>query len=314
MQYGLPSWNELAYKLFKRCLDSNNYQDIKLLESQPYSALQKVTIACNILDKKNKKKSGQQEIINILSSKPENGYAKNLHELSQCLKIFDCPILTTNADTFLDEQPEFTDYEIFNNFVDESSKLKSHSIVHMHGSIKDENNMIFTAKQYLSNYHHNGKLCKNLKSLLHDSSKYIIILGYGANEFELLRQMLEQFEKQNSSNIYMLREYFDYEEIKYITDCEYYGIFGINIIPYSISKNGYNAFLTTLTDWKNQITDYLPADKDRELKEALNSKPKDETLNMVAQEIIKGNSAAVKMLANSSSQKEWIDKLYELDI
>lgn len=308
VQYGMPTWGKLANQLFDVCKDKGylSKNKIKQLKNRTYSDMEKVTYACIILDKY-EQNGGLNEIIKIFKKEPN----EIINTIVECMKTFNCPILTTNADKGIDNILVNHGYTIFDYFSDESTLLKPKTIIHVHGSIDDSDRMVFTATQYMDNYHKDGMICKNMQKVF-SSNKVFLFLGYGAKEFEFLRQVLEQYGKEGNHKYYILREYKDSQKFIYTVEKEHFEKFGFEIIPYSISEHGYRAFIMTLESWKKEIEDYRLFKDNEELKEVLQACPDENSEKFLMDQLRIPDRKEIifKILYGSEHLAEWIRVFY----
>ena len=147
--------------------------------------------------------------------------------------------LTTNADLILDT--------IYDNegIINNPSELKSNflsnmlfsfrdeKIIHLHGSIRDMNSIVFTEREYKERYQ-NSTHQQLLKSIFEHFT--VLFIGYGLSDFELL-YYLKEFDNKSKTH-YVVKGY-DSEDINEISKLEensYFKYLNIKVIPYKINK------------------------------------------------------------------------------
>ena len=150
--FGMPLWGELADSLLLECENRGYITKSKaiIIRNSHYSSMQLVTIACSILDSK-QKRLGSDIICKFLSDEGRVDKDKVI-KIATILSKLNCTILTTNADTFIDKSGLFNDSTVYDNLPTDMNVddiVGGQSIVHIHGSVNDPKNMIFTAPKYL---------------------------------------------------------------------------------------------------------------------------------------------------------------------
>lgn len=138
------------------------------------------------------------------------------------------------------------------------SKLQNGNVVHIHGSVNDEKNMIVTLNDYMLHY---GNLSKDNHpelSVFLDSifnTKYVVLfVGYGLEEYEILEYMLSKVTKPEGTKMHYLL-YPCFKEEKKLVNLlnKYYSDFGVELIPYDISRKGYKQLITIIDEWSKII-------------------------------------------------------------
>jgi len=139
------------------------------------------------------------------------------------------------------------------------SKLKNGNVIHLHGSIKEENGMLVTINDYLNCY---GNISINVNPVLSTflnkvfNSKYLVLfMGYGLDEYEILEYILNKGNNPHLGKHYML--YGAYKEDCSLTGyfAKYYLDLGVKLIPYSISKKGYEQLKTVIDEWSKVLSE-----------------------------------------------------------
>lgn len=248
--YGYPIWNELAKKLLNNCeRDGKITKSQKaVLLSEAYDAMKQVTIACNKYDDE---KGGVDKVVQILGKEPSKEEHKKINLIARYLAEYRCPIITTNADLSLDNSPAFKNGLILSSLKEWNHNCDDLCLIHLHGSITDPENMIFTSQAYASAYRvRNQEFGKKLLELL-DVNKTILFIGYGLEEFELIKYFLSDISEL--PNRFILKGYLDKDELNKEFDEEYYRTLGIKLIPFSKEKLGYDALIKVLKKWNNTI-------------------------------------------------------------
>src|SRR5690606_222666 len=94
------------------------------------------------------------------------------------------------------------------------SKLQNGNVIHIHGSVNDENNMIVTLNDYMLHY---GSLSKDNHpelSIFLDrifNTKYVVLfIGYGLEEYEILEYMLSKVKNPEKTRKHYRKHYMLY--------------------------------------------------------------------------------------------------------
>jgi hypothetical protein len=280
---GLPLWNEFANKrldfIYKKgYINFRTKNELaKLRDSKKV-----LSICDNII--KDKTKSGH-----LHSKDMKDYYAQGMFEIPESSKeryekIYgnlystNAIFVTTNYDNCLDLQvnkavnkiSELSDVSdmLIKNVVSEneifyvdsdflSSKLVNGNVLHIHGSVKDEPNMLVTLTDYLGTYSQKNGTTNlvNLLDRLFNSDYVVLFIGYGLEEMEILEFMLSKINDPDKlRNHYML--YKAYREDKKIADHmnSYFSKFSTELIPYDITENGYDQLIDIIENWSKYLS------------------------------------------------------------
>lgn len=268
---GLPLWKEFALirleSVYKNGLiDFRTYEELKNLDSK------KLLTICKMFLEKNNKKLEPAKGIFTINDKNIETYNK----IYPSLYSIDAIYVTTNYDECLDKlvlkvEKGDIDNEELSNKADSmqnksnreiiynqtdllESKLRNGNVIHIHGSIKDENKMIATVNDYLNYYGNlNNENHRELSIFLNKvfNTKYVVLfIGYGLDEYEILEYMLSKSVSPKSiKRHYML--YGCYKEDSQMVSLlrDYYLNFGVELIPYDISQKGYSQLIDVIENW-----------------------------------------------------------------
>jgi hypothetical protein len=272
----IPLWSEFAKKsldyIHKRSLvDFRTYKDLQTLDPK------KLLSICKIIMKENKIQP--EPATDIFKFDKDDKYNDVYSKLYSINAIF----ITTNYDECLDflamshsEGNNFNLSEKEDNILKISnlkvngeviinredlleSKLKNGNVIHLHGSVKNEKEMLVTINDYL-NYYGNVSLTidPTLNTFLNKvfNSKYVVLfIGYGLEEYEVLEYILNKSKNPNYRKHYML--YSAYKEdnnfIKLLG--KYYMELGVELIPYNISQKGYEQLIDIITEWSKVLSE-----------------------------------------------------------
>lgn len=249
--YGYPGWRELGNNLVDILAEKHyiNYSQKEILKSEVFKPAEVVTIACSIFGKN--KEIGLDYVIKELSTDKINNL-NNLTSISKYLSNYNSLILTTNADTSLENSKYLKQRVILNDLTKyKPEEHNSLSIIHLHGSIDNPNTMVFTSEQYGRAYNVDSDFGKKLKELF-NSNWTILFIGYGVNEFELIRYFLNDKNK-NVKRLFLLEGYLNKDIVKYDLDLKYFDSLGITLVPYSRERFNYSNLIRVLKKWDKDV-------------------------------------------------------------
>lgn len=277
--FGFPLWDDLANDLLDLCKNGKtkaSNSEIEIVKKN-FDPINKITFAATFLD----------DIDGIICSKLDKNKLKkrgikNKEIILKCLNSFKSTIVTTNADTTIDEINNYSKiWNIYPELSKDAAKYVKRfpAVIHMHGSIDKPDSLVFTLNEYSSKYSFRSKngFANELADLFSiNENKTILFIGYSLREFEMLQYILG-FDKDSKikRNIFKLDGYLKCEETKIDVDRKYYKSLGITLIPYSREIKDFDKLIDVLVDWSNNIErqqnifqhpDYL-------IKDAILSKP-----------------------------------------
>lgn len=270
----VPLWGEFAKDrlntIYKNdIIDFRTYND--LLKQEP----KKLLTICNIIMKEN----------NIQPNSPKEIFKfaddKDYYDVYSKLYSINAIYITTNYDECLDiiankiedigtskiEIGDISDIKtkkvnshrevIINRSDILESKLSNGNVIHLHGSIKDEDEMLVTINDYLKLYGNNYKKTSPFLSTFLNrvfNTKFLVLfMGYGLDEYEILEYILSKGNNPQIGKHYMLYPAFKEEcNLVNILD-KYYNNLGVKLIPYNISKNGYEQLKTVIDEWSRVL-------------------------------------------------------------
>jgi len=183
--------------------------------------------------------------------KDEKNITNYIYNVLNKLKFGKCFFVTTNIDKSFQNYLGITDIEtsIYPNLNMPSSKL----ITYLHGRIDFEESWIFTTSQYNSGYVKDNAPCKQFLVNLFEEYN-VLFIGYGLKEDFLLRVIsLTERRKKHYWLEGTYRNNMDYLKIRSTTLRENYNI---NLIPYSIDKDGHKSLIIVLNSLYKVIINY----------------------------------------------------------
>ncbi len=267
---GCPSWENLALQQLKdlyekKVINYHEYINLKLLDTR------KLLSICRNVCKKN----------NVEPS-PMKSLLKGKEDLIKKFKIYDdiyafnAIYITTNYDSYLDEiiQKSIHKNEVELNSKNESqfhideekpkgkiinqkedmliSNLFNGYVIHFHGSVNDEKNVVMTIVDYMKYYKYDSEPAALLEEIF---EKYIVLfIGYGLEEYEIIEFLISKsYTEKTELRHFMLYPMFGKNNNLLKFYQEYYRDLGIQLIPYSIDKNGYDQLAIVINKWAKQI-------------------------------------------------------------
>jgi len=267
---GCPSWENFALQQLKdlrekKAINYHEYSNLKSLDAR------KLLSVCRSIYKKNNiEPSSMKSLL-----KGDEKLIKKF-TIYNDLYNFKAIYVTTNYDNYFDEviqRPIDKKEVVLNskvdskNHIDEEkqkgkiiyrkediliSNLINNSLIHFHGSVNDEKNVVMTIVDYMKHYEHNSEPAIFLKEIF---TKYIVLfIGYGLEEYEIIEFLISKSSKgKNEIRHFMLYPMFEKNKnlLKFYQG--YYRDLGIQLIPYSIDKNGYEQLAIVINKWAKQI-------------------------------------------------------------
>ena len=250
--YGLPLWSELANILLDKCVKDGIIDNLfrYSIKKCNYSPLRLITIIVVKIDEVKGEGKGIKYICSILNSeKTRRNNITRINKLSNYLSNFNCPIITTNADIFLDRTKNFDKKVEYDYLSNEATELLCKGIIHIHGSVNRKEDMIFTAKKYAESYYPDSEYGERLKRLFSNySDKTILFIGYGMEEFELVRYFINN-KRTDINRLFILNGYYANQNNELEFDKLYFNELGIKIIPYSLNEKEYDGLFDILENW-----------------------------------------------------------------
>lgn len=266
---GCPSWDKFAHLQLKDLYEKRviNYYEYTNLKSE--NARKLLSICRRLYEEKS------------IQSQTMKSLLKGKDELIKKFTIFDdlCAFnaicITTNYDDYLDHvaQKLFTEAvsiakpsrtqndvemgmpksKIYHRNDDLLiSNLINGSVIHLHGSINDETNMIMTIVDYMRHYERDTKPAVLLEEIF--KNYYVLFVGYGLEEYEILEFMISKSHPiKSEARHFMLYPIFKKENNLFDLQRKYYVDLGIQLIPYPIDDNGYEQLTKVVHEWAKQI-------------------------------------------------------------
>ena len=268
----------LVNKAVEEKILSNSEKEVLL--SSGFTPMQIVTIISKRFDSAGKR--GIEYIVEELSNNKDINLSI-AKQIAKYLSAYNATIVTTNADETLENTKPLNDRKVIKSFVDyDDENNRDYSFIHLHGSISEPENMVFTSEDYAKAYSVERIFGIKLKKLM-DYKWTILFVGYGVSEFELIRYFLNDDDSKDR-RLFMLDGYLYKDLIKYEFDKEYFKSLGIYLLPYSREKDNYNALINVLKKWDKIVETKTFASTSRKvsiINKIVSNMPTDENVQII---------------------------------
>ncbi len=130
--------------------------------------------------------------------------------------------------------------------------LSNGSLIHIHGSIADPKNLVITLPDYMRKY----KTDTNHDVLLQEifGKKTVLFMGYGLEEYDIIEFLVKKSKPvQGEIKHYMLMGAFEEEGNMMNLYGKYYRSLGIELLPFSKTKNGHAQLVNVIKNWAKEI-------------------------------------------------------------
>ena len=265
---GCPSWEDLALKQLEdlrkiKAINYHEYENLKLLDSRKL-----LSICRNIYIENNRKPPPMDSLLK------GNKKLIKKYKIYDALYSFNSIYITTNYDDYLDEiikkpipeseinsedesqinlNKEKTKGKVFYQKEDISiSNLENGNLIHFHGSMNDEKNLIMTIVDYINHYKYDSDPAALLEEIFKNYT--VLFVGYGLEEYEIIEFLINKSSTgKNEIRHFMLYPMFEKNNNLLRFYKGYYRDLGVELIPYSIDKNGYEQLTIVINKWSKQI-------------------------------------------------------------
>lgn len=281
---GGPNWAELADAALKHFVESKELSHAEWDQLKDLPPRTKLTLA-RVLEKHSLKKIDYKKLTVRGGQESDEKSRRLFSSIEKLSKT----IVTTNFDDWLDRPwpPLVADVSSVSeaegnvtpgekNIVFQKNKpapdllSTPNTVIHLHGSLEEPENMILSSPDYLQHYANDRGKTENsvltfLKFLF--GSKYtVLFVGHGLEELEILEYILtksNQSEENKKIKHYILQGFFSHQEHlrKHLTS--YYKEIGIELVPFSLDRSGWDGLIDVLAKWVDEIPakDQLEAEK-----------------------------------------------------
>ena len=318
---GLPLWKELALSLLEACAKDKKckftYNDYEQFINSISDERELISIAKDILHDAYGNDNTFYKLFTKYLRSENTKKAKKIQNL-----IFNLAkkIITTNADEVLDNN--LTNNSIIYKITDFDKYKTNHKrlVIHIHGSIKSAESLIFTTSDYLKRYA-DDNFRNAIKELFANSSEYtILFLGYGCREMQLLDFLVNvESTDARKTKTFLLNGYYSNQERVFEAEAKYYEVYGISLIPYLKDEKNYDELLDVLNyinEQKNIKTNILSEELKRFLS-LINNEPSDDSVDEFINEYkildISKKNYIIKKIYESNMANKWVKDLILYD-
>lgn len=257
---GLPSWGDLARQALKDLCTMKLINHSEIDQLQRLDAKKQLSVATLIAQEAGK----TLDLVTPLKPKSsELGIYEYLNSIG-------CACVTTNYDKLLEpqQQPSKDGSETRADVIriNNSAQFlalhlnKPGTVIHLHGSIDDQNTMIVTTKDYLN--HYDSPEVQYFLGELFDK-KTILFIGYGLEEAEILEHILRRGRVDKNPEIrkrFSLQGFFRSETPLYEKLSTYFEkSFGVHLIGFIRDHKDYGQQNSILKSWAESIRVSPPA-------------------------------------------------------
>lgn len=245
---GIPGWSDLSSDLIKKAFPE--YRDYSTILRDVPDSKERITIAYKKFENENK----LDEFYRIFGEamKPNQKVFNSKQNIYKILNRFHATFLTTNADNLFEEILGSTlcHEECESTVIRDEHFRRQNHLFYLHGHYIEEkgvdNKLVFAAQQYVERYN-DEEFVEFLKTIFYEDNA-IIFVGYGLNEFELIDYIVTKVNlaPKPEPKVYVLYGFCEDEEIMYQAKKSYFEALNIKIIPYDITKKGYDSLIGVL--------------------------------------------------------------------
>lgn len=249
----MPSWSEMAKLQLESLRKRNalNYSDLSQLRT--LSPKQQLSICSEIAESNDLTLDLTDGLVGF---NEENTIYQTINEIG-------CVCVTTNYDELL--EPRYQSLEDgsegpapVNRIYQRDELLISHldtpgTVIHLHGSVSDQNGMIVSTRDYLTHYDH-----PRVQAFLNDlfDRKTVLFLGYGLDESEILEHILRRGHagKREERRRFALQGFYFSQNPLYENLYQYFkSSFGVHLLGFVRDHRDYKQQEQILEDWASSI-------------------------------------------------------------
>lgn len=201
----------------------------------------------------------------------------------------------------------------------DSANLDVNNVIHLHGSVKDENTMIVSIDDYIQMYGNiddrsNDEVSTFLKDVFENYT--VLFIGYGLEEQEILEYMFTKVKNPlKESKHFMLMPLLEIDNpiVNILND--YYSQFGVSLIPYNISQKGYETLKDIVIEWSKELINVSGprriAQKAYFIDSLLTDESKSITIRYSSLMKLMSDDTLKRHFFDKVSNIEWFDLLYQ---
>lgn len=284
--FGVPSWDDLANHMLRKLAKHGkiNHNQLEILLRRPT----KVKISIADYHFKKNIETGEIQGLSYESILMKKIDRDEVHKKVPVYKLIsECKVklITTNYDWLLSdvlltpainestieklktekvEDSELSatgklnnvNYKIYKSLdeFEESSLVSNNFLVHLHGALPDEGNLIASTASYLKLY---GDENNQRKLKLLFKNQTVVFIGYGLEELEILDLIVRSSKSQEQTNesprFFVVLSLLSHEAEILEHLKEYYEQLGITPIAYCRDLKGHEALIDVLENWTGEI-------------------------------------------------------------
>lgn len=270
---GCPDWNEFADDSLKVFVEHGKFSHAQLDQVRTLSPRVKLAIALALRAEHEIAIDFRQILHRKLRTEHKMGC-----RLYSCLSRLGKTFVTTNYDEWLDEEilppatavgsgdsksigVELRARTVYFKPEDltAANLNRQDVVIHLHGSVKDPDQMILTTPDYVRHYANDRKSQENivltfLEDLFRD--KTVLFVGYGLAELEILEYLIVKTRVQDKSlqpRHFLLQGFYSHERELMVSMRTYYRECGIELVAFSKDQNGWEQLTNVLESWCKAI-------------------------------------------------------------
>lgn len=305
---GVPGWNDFSEKLIRMAFPS--FQDYNQILKEIHDNKERITIAYEEF-KKQKKLDDFYKFFGE-AMQPNEQVFNSKENIYEILNQFNALFLTTNADNLFENViGSAMCHEDCNVGALNHTNFRNH-LFYLHGRFNPNgpfDNLVFTAPEYVHRYN-DDTFIEFLENIFKRDNT-ILFIGYGLNEFELIDYIMTKTGSVGRK-VYLLYGFCENEDILYEAKKAYFKALGIELIPYNLSKNGYDSLIDVLKELyknykKNTIVPISEAIKT--YTQELNEENYNQIVRILKNEdLSKTNEPQITRELNSQKNYTWIKR------
>lgn len=257
---GVSGWDDFSNRLVQQAFPLYNEQTEILAEIK--NSKEKISIAYEKMHQDGR----DEEFFKAFGEALQGHNRSDNRDIYEKLKQLKTIYLTTNADALFEKHlgKDMCHSNLDPIYLEERYDKGRGHLFYLHGKYtgdkKDNDNLVFTAAQYISKYN-SEQMQTFLRKIFDEKNGYIIVfIGYGLNEFELIDYMMTKTGMGNRdprklNRIFLLEGFCSGKEILYKARKTYFEELNITLLPYCMDNNGYDALFDVVDGWRRDFID-----------------------------------------------------------
>ena len=253
MLLGLPSWKEMAWQQLEYLRKNSALNDSEIKQLGTLDPKKQLSIARELA-------CDAELALDLTAGLTDHSEGNSIYK---SINDIGCVCVTTNYDQLL--TPRYTGTKggsetpaTTKRYYRKEDILMTHldtpgTVVHLHGSVDDQETMIVTTKDYLE--HYDDPLVKKFLGYLFEY-KTVLFIGYRLEEAEILEHILRRGSVKDSAERrrFVLQGYYLSQSPLYESLHRYYRkSFDVHVIGYMRDHAGYRQQEAIFRDWVPKI-------------------------------------------------------------